>query len=75
MIYYQMSNIDKSNKNKQKYNTDYRSLFFFGFILNCAGISSVIATRNPAFIGVMAFGIIFMLNSWVNKDKWYDKNV
>ena len=68
-----MENI-KTNKEAKK-NTDYRSFFFYGFILNCAGITIMIATRNPAFIGLMAFGIIIMLNSLVNKDKWYDKNV
>ena len=68
-----MDNIKTIKEDKK--NTDYRSFFFYGFILNCAGIAIMIATRNPAFIGVMAFGIIFMLNSWVNKDKWYDKNV
>jgi hypothetical protein len=56
-------------------NTDYRAFFSFGLILNCAGIAIMIATRNPAFIGLMAFGIILMLNSIKNKDKWYDKNV
>jgi len=69
-----MRNIKKNNKEKVN-ETDYRAVFYFGFILNCAGISSVIATRNPAFIGVMAFGIIFMLNGWANKDKWSNKNV
>jgi len=68
-----MDNIITSKEDKK--NTDYRSLFFYGFILNCAGITIMIATRNPAFIGLMAFGIIIMLNSLVNKDKWYDKNV
>ena len=69
-----MSNIDKENLEKTA-DTDYRSFFYFGSILNCAGIAIMIATRNPAFIGLMAFGIIIMLNSLKNKDKWYDKNV
>ena len=68
-----MDNI-KINKEDKK-NTDYRSFFFYGFILNCAGITIMIATRNLAFIGLMAFGIIIMLNSLANKNKWYDKNV
>ena len=68
-----MSRIDKNLEKVD--DTDYRSFFFFGFILNCAGIAIMIATRNPAFIGIMAFGIILMINSLANKDKWYDKNV
>ena len=68
-----MDNI-KINKEDKK-NTDYRSFFFYGFILNCAGIAIMIATRNPAFMGIMAFGIILMLNSLANKDKRNDKNV
>ncbi len=55
--------------------TDYKAFFHLGFIFNCAGITIMIATRNPAFIGIMAFGIILMINSLRNKDKWNDKNV
>jgi len=64
-----MNDNDKINK------VDYRSLFLFGLILNCTGISIMIATRNPAFISFMAFGIILMLNSLAQKDKWNDNNV
>ena len=62
-----------NNKMEKVNDTDYKSFFFFGFILNCAGITIMIATRNPAFIGLMGFGIILMLNSIMNKDKWFEK--
>ena len=68
-----MNKIDKNLKKVD--DTEYRSFFFFGLILNCAGIAIMIATRNPAFMGIMAFGIILMINSLANKDKWYDKNI
>lgn len=67
MYYYMKSN----NKVKK---VDYRSFFYFGFILNCAGIAITIGSRNPAFLGIMAFGIILMLNSLANKDKWNEKS-
>jgi hypothetical protein len=63
-------NIEENKVDKNK--TDYKSFFYFGFILNCSGIAIMIATRNPAFIGLMGFGIILILNSLKNKDKWYD---
>ena len=68
--------MDKINNNKlgKVDNIDYRAFFYFGFILNCAGIAIMIATRNPAFMGLMAFGIILMINSLMKKDKWYNKN-
>jgi succinate-acetate transporter protein len=61
--------------NSEVKKVDYRSIFFLGFIFNFAGIATVISTRNPAPIGLMAFGIILMINGLMNKDKWYDKNV
>jgi hypothetical protein len=65
-----MNKIDNNDLKK----FDYKSFFYFGFILNCAGIAITIGSRNPAFLGVMAFGIILMLNSLANKDKWNVKN-
>ena len=65
--------IADKNKMEKVNDTDYKSFFFFGIILNCASITIMIATRNPAFIGLMAFGIILMLNSIRNKDKWIEK--
>ncbi len=70
-----MNNIKKIKFERVNDDTDYRGIFFLGFIFNCAGIAIMIATRNPAIMGLMAFGIILMINSLVNKDKWYDKNV
>ena len=63
--------MNKINNNKLEKvdNIDYRTFFYFGFILNCSGIAIMIATRNPAFMGLMAFGIILMINSLMKKDK------
>ncbi len=55
---------------KSKRNTDYKAMYSLGIIFTFAGIPITIATRNPAFLGLMAFGIILMLNGYVNRDKW-----
>jgi hypothetical protein len=52
--------------------TDYRSIFYMGLIFNCSGIALTIATRNPGLLGMMAFGIILMINGLINKDKWFN---
>ena len=55
---------------KSKRNTDYNAIYSLGIIFTFAGIPITIATRNPAFLGLMAFGIILMLNGYANRDKW-----
>ena len=55
---------------KSKRNTDYKAIYSLGIIFTFAGIPITIATRNPAFLGLMAFGIILMLNGYANRDKW-----
>lgn len=60
------------NKLEKVEDIDYKAFFHLGFIFNCAGIAIMIASRNPAFMGIMAFGIILMINSLINKDKWND---
>ena len=65
MIFYYM--------NKSRKDIDYKNLHFLGMILTFAGIVITIASRNPAFLPVMAFGIILMINGLVKLDKWYDK--
>jgi len=68
-----MNKIDKiDNSNIERVNVnDYRSIFFMGFIFNCTGIVLTIASRNPGLLGMMAFGIILMINGLMNKDKWF----
>lgn len=53
-----------------KKNIDYKSIYSLGLIFTFAGIPITIATRNPAFLGLMAFGIILMLNGYKNRDTW-----
>ena len=60
------------NKLEKVEDIDYKAFFHLGFIFNCAGIAIMIASRNPAFMAIMAFGIILMINSLINKDKWND---
>ena len=67
-----MSKIDKDKKEKVD-NTDYRVFYFIGIIFMPVGIAITIATSNPAFLGLMVFGLIFLVTSIVNKDKWYGK--
>ena len=50
--------------------TDYRTIFYFGFMINCCGMVLTISTRNPGLLSIMAFGIILMINGLMNKDKW-----
>lgn len=52
-----------------KKNIDYKSIYSLGLIFTFAGIPITIATRNPAFLGLMAFGIILMLNCYKNRDR------
>jgi hypothetical protein len=68
-------NIIKENKiEKVDDDTDYRLFYFIGIIFMPIGIAVAIATRNPGFFGLMVFGLIFLIISIVNKDKWYDIN-
>ncbi len=53
-----------------KKNIDYKAIYSLGIIFTFSGIPITIATRNPAFLGLMAFGIILMLTGYVNRDKW-----
>ena len=56
--------------NKSKKEIDYKSTYYLGIIFTFSGVAISIATRNPAFLGVMAFGIILTLNAYFNRDKW-----
>jgi uncharacterized membrane protein HdeD (DUF308 family) len=65
MIFYYM---DKSRKD-----IDYKNLHFLGMILTFIGIIITITSRNSAFLPVMAFGIILMINGLAKLEKWYGK--
>ena len=64
MILYYMS--------KSKKDIDYKTIFYLGIIFTLGGFVFFIASRNPAFLPVMAFGIILKINCFMNKDKWYN---
>ena len=64
MIFYYMS-ISKKD-------IDYRTIFYLGIIFTLGGFVMFIATRNPAFLPIMSFGIILKINAFLNKDKWYN---
>ena len=69
-----MNKINKNKLEKVDDNTDYKAYYSLGIIFIPVGIAVTIATRNPGFLGIMALGLIFLLTSIANKDKWYDKH-
>lgn len=58
----------KIMKKQEKYNVDYKGIFFMG--LTFTGLGLLFSTINKVLIGITVLGIIYLIIGFKNKNKW-----
>jgi len=52
---------------------DYRTFFIMGITWLPLGIALSVTTDNPGFYGLGVMGLVFLIVSLANRDKWQDQ--